>query len=62
MNSLLYICLTIILLSITSIVLSGAFFVAQLVWDRFWLVSFKILMQVYARFRFPDEFKENDVP
>lgn len=45
-------------IAIIVLLFSAAFFALQLVWDRFWTVSFPILMEVYGRWRYPDKFKD----
>lgn len=51
--------LIVIYISIGICFLAGAFLVSQLVWDRFWTVSFPIMVELYARWKYPEQFKDD---
>jgi hypothetical protein len=38
----------------------AVFYFAQVVFDRFWLYSFPILIEVYGRWRYPERYKDED--
>jgi hypothetical protein len=40
--------------------LAGTFIILQMAWDRFWTVSFPILLETYDRWKNPDDYVQED--